>query len=72
MSAIAFDNVRVGPECLLGEEGQGFRIAMKGLDGGRINIATCSVGAAQGALDAARRCVMKQRRLHHESADQSL
>lgn len=53
--AIAFDNVRVGPECLLGEEGQGFRIAMKGLDGGRINIATCSVGGAQGALDAARR-----------------
>jgi len=53
--AIAFDGVRVGPECLLGEQGQGFRIAMKGLDGGRINIATCSVGAAQGALDAARR-----------------
>ena len=52
---IAFDNVRIGAESLLGEEGQGFRIAMKGLDGGRINIATCSVGAAQGALDATRR-----------------
>jgi len=53
--AIAFDNVQVGPEALLGEEGGGFKIAMKGLDGGRINIAACSLGAAQGALDAARR-----------------
>ncbi|WP_062366741.1 acyl-CoA dehydrogenase family protein [Variovorax paradoxus] len=52
---ISFDNVRVPAENLLGKEGEGFRIAMKGLDGGRINIATCSVGAAQGALDAARR-----------------
>jgi alkylation response protein AidB-like acyl-CoA dehydrogenase len=53
--AINFDNVRIPADHLLGEEGEGFRIAMKGLDGGRINIATCSVGAAQGALDAARR-----------------
>ncbi len=53
--AITFDNVRVPASHLLGEEGEGFRIAMRGLDGGRINIATCSVGAAQGALDAARR-----------------
>jgi len=52
---ISFDNVRVPADHLLGQEGEGFRIAMKGLDGGRINIATCSVGAAQGALDAARR-----------------
>jgi hypothetical protein len=51
---IAFDNVRIPADHLLGGEGEGFRIAMKGLDGGRINIATCSVGAAQGALDAAR------------------
>ena len=53
--AISFDNVRVPADHLLGSEGEGFRIAMKGLDGGRINIATCSVGAAQGALDASRR-----------------
>lgn len=52
---ISFDNVRIPAQNLLGKEGEGFRIAMKGLDGGRINIATCSVGAAQGALDAARR-----------------
>lgn len=50
---ISFDNVRVPAENLLGREGEGFKIAMKGLDGGRINIATCSVGAAQGALNAA-------------------
>ncbi len=53
--AVSFDNVRVPADHLLGREGEGFAIAMKGLDGGRINIATCSVGAAQGALDAARR-----------------
>jgi alkylation response protein AidB-like acyl-CoA dehydrogenase len=53
--AIAFDDVRVSATHLLGAEGDGFRIAMKGLDGGRINIATCSVGAAQAALAAARR-----------------
>jgi len=52
---ISFDNVRIPAHNLLGSEGEGFRIAMKGLDGGRINIATCSVGAAQGALDASRR-----------------
>jgi len=50
---ISFDNVRIPADHLLGSEGEGFKIAMKGLDGGRINIATCSVGAAQGALGAA-------------------
>ncbi len=48
---ITFDNVKVPANYLLGEEGQGFTIAMKGLDGGRINIATCSIGTAQQALD---------------------
>ena len=52
--AIKFENVQVPADHLLGQEGDGFKIAMRGLDGGRINIATCSVGAAQGALDAAR------------------
>lgn len=50
---ISFDNVRIPVNHLLGREGEGFKIAMKGLDGGRINIATCSVGAAQGALKQA-------------------
>ena len=52
---VNFDKVRIPADHLLGAEGEGFRIAMKGLDGGRINIATCSAGAAQGALDAAQR-----------------
>ncbi len=50
---ITFDNVKVPTENLLGEEGEGFKIAMKGLDGGRINIATCSIGTAQQALNTA-------------------
>jgi alkylation response protein AidB-like acyl-CoA dehydrogenase len=52
--SVTFENVHVPLENLLGQEGEGFKIAMKGLDGGRINIATCSVGAAQGAIDTAR------------------
>ncbi|MEI6113038.1 MAG: acyl-CoA dehydrogenase family protein [Burkholderiales bacterium] len=51
---ITFENVRIPLDHRLGEEGEGFKFAMRGLDGGRINIATCSVGAAQGALDASR------------------
>ena len=51
---VTFENVEVPAENLLGQEGEGFVFAMKGLDGGRINIATCSVGAAQGAYDASR------------------
>lgn len=51
---ITFDNVKLHPSWLLGEEGQGFKMAMQGLDGGRINIATCSVGTAQQALNVAR------------------
>lgn len=51
---ITFDNVRISADALLGEEGQGFTFAMKGLDGGRINIATCSLGTAQMALGTAK------------------
>ena len=49
--AVVFENARVPLTNLLGEEGQGFRIAMSGLDGGRLNIAACSLGGAQCALD---------------------
>ncbi|MFI0471148.1 acyl-CoA dehydrogenase family protein [Halomonas sp. HMF6819] len=51
---VSFDDVRVPANHLLGREGDGFKIAMKGLDGGRINIATCSVGTAQRAINEAR------------------
>lgn len=52
--SVSFDGVDIPEDHRLGAEGEGFRLAMQGLDGGRINIATCSVGAAQAALDTAR------------------
>jgi alkylation response protein AidB-like acyl-CoA dehydrogenase len=51
---VTFDNVKVEMHQRLGEEGEGFKFAMQGLDGGRINIATCSIGTAQQALNTAR------------------
>ena len=48
---VIFEDVRVPASNLVGEEGNGFRIAMNGLNGGRLNIAACSVGGAQAALD---------------------
>ncbi len=50
---VSFDNVRVPIANLIGAEGDGFKFAMMGLDGGRLNIAACSLGTAQAALDAA-------------------
>ena len=50
---VSLTDVKVSKENLVGEEGKGFKIAMQGLDGGRINIATCSVGTAQSALEEA-------------------
>ena len=57
---ISFDQVKVPVGNLLGAEGEGFAIAMKGIDGGRINIAVCSVGTAQAALTRAQ-AYMKER-----------
>jgi alkylation response protein AidB-like acyl-CoA dehydrogenase len=48
---VNFDGVRVPVENLVGGEGEGFRIAMMGLDGGRLNIGACSLGGAQRCLD---------------------
>jgi alkylation response protein AidB-like acyl-CoA dehydrogenase len=48
---VMFENCRVPAENLIGAEGQGFKIAMGGLDGGRINIGACSLGGAQFCLD---------------------
>ncbi len=66
---ISFDNVRVPLNHLLGAEGEGFKFAMKGLDGGRINIATCSVGAAQAALDAAHAYMLERKQFNRPLAD---
>ncbi len=51
---VTFENVRIPTSNLLGQEGEGFTFAMKGLDGGRINIAVCSIGTAQQALNTAK------------------
>ena len=67
--SVFFDDVRVPASDRLGEEGEGFKIAMRGLDGGRINIAACSVGAAQGALSAAQRHLHERRQFGRPLAD---
>ncbi len=66
---ISFDNVRIPADHLLGQEGEGFRLAMRGLDGGRINIATCSVGTAQAALDAAHAYMSQRRQFNRPLSD---
>lgn len=53
-AAVIFEDTRVPVANLIGEEGQGFKIAMMGLDGGRLNIGACSLGTAQTALETAR------------------
>ncbi|MCE8010854.1 acyl-CoA dehydrogenase [Halomonas daqingensis] len=65
---ISFDGVRVPVGNLLGEEGQGFKLAMKGLDGGRLNIASCSLGAAQHALTLARNYLQERKQFGRELA----
>ena len=66
---VSFENVRVPVSNRLGEEGQGFAIAMEGLDGGRINIATCSVGTAQQALEDAVAYVTERKQFDSTIAD---
>ncbi|HFC30923.1 MAG TPA: acyl-CoA dehydrogenase, partial [Oceanospirillales bacterium] len=58
---ITFENVRIPKGNLIGEEGQGFKFAMKGLDGGRINIASCSLGTAQASLKAAQEYMLERK-----------
>lgn len=59
--AVTFENVVIPASHLLGEEGQGFVFAMKGLDGGRINIAISSVGTAQQALEQATQYIQERK-----------
>lgn len=58
---IAFDGVRIPASHRIGPEGEGFVYAMKGLDGGRLNIASCSLGAAQAALEQSLRYAEERR-----------
>ena len=52
--AVIFEDCEVPVENIIGREGDGFLIAMNGLNGGRLSIASCSLGAAQASLEAAR------------------
>ncbi len=66
---VTLDKVRIPAANLLGKEGEGFKFAMKGLDGGRINIATCSLGAAQAALTLTRNYMHERKQFGKELAD---
>lgn len=67
--AVIFENARVPVANRLGDEGIGFKIAMSGLDGGRLNIAACSLGGAQSALDKSLAYV-KERRAFGQRLDE--
>ncbi|MDO9246879.1 MAG: isobutyryl-CoA dehydrogenase [Phenylobacterium sp.] len=66
---VNLDGVRVPEANRLGGEGEGFRFAMAGLDGGRINIASCSLGGAQLALDTAREYLLTRKQFGQALAD---
>ncbi len=66
---VNFDSVRVPAENLIGAEGEGFRIAMMGLDGGRLNIGACSLGGAQRCLDEAVRYTQERKQFGKAIAD---
>jgi alkylation response protein AidB-like acyl-CoA dehydrogenase len=67
--SVTFEGVEVPSHYLLQEEGHGFRLAMKGLDGGRINIASCSIGAAQQALNCTLEYVQQRRQFGQHLSD---
>jgi alkylation response protein AidB-like acyl-CoA dehydrogenase len=67
--SITFNNVRIPAGNRIGPEGQGFVYAMKGLDGGRINIASCSLGAAQAALEQSLRYVEERKQFGKPLSD---
>ena len=66
---VNFDEVRVPVENRVGGEGEGFRIAMMGLDGGRLNIGACSLGGAQRCLDEAIKYTKERKQFGHPIAD---
>ena len=66
---VNFDEVRVPAENLVGAEGEGFRIAMMGLDGGRLNIGACSLGGAQRCLDESIKYTKERKQFGNAIAD---
>jgi acyl-CoA dehydrogenase len=68
-AAVLFDDCRVPASNMVGAPGDGFKIAMKGLDGGRLNIGACSLGGAQRCLDDAIAYVKERRQFGQRIAD---
>ena len=68
-SAVIMEEVRVPEKNIIGAVGDGFKIAMKGLDGGRINIASCSLGGAAYAIEEATR-YLKERKAFGKTLSQ--
>jgi len=66
---VIFEDCRVPAQNLIGAEGQGFKIAMAGLDGGRINIGACSLGAAQASLEIARDHLLQREQFGRKLAE---
>ena len=66
---VHFDGVRVPAANRVGDEGQGFRFAMAGLDGGRLNIASCSLGGARLALETAQEHLTTRKQFGRPLAD---
>jgi alkylation response protein AidB-like acyl-CoA dehydrogenase len=67
--SVSFRDVRVAKSHLLAEEGQGFKLAMQGLDGGRLNIAACSLGTAQAALNQTKKYMHERQQFGRRLAD---
>ncbi|MBM3643842.1 MAG: acyl-CoA dehydrogenase [Alphaproteobacteria bacterium] len=68
-ASVIFENCRVPVANRLGPEGHGFKIAMMGLDGGRINIAACSLGGARACLETASRYAVERKQFGKPLAD---
>ena len=66
---VIFENCRVPVANRIGAEGEGFKIAMRGLDSGRLNIAACSLGAARTCLEAARTHMLERRQFGQPLAE---
>jgi hypothetical protein len=68
-AVVSFDGCRVPVANRIGAEGDGFKIAMRGLDGGRVNIAACSLGAARACLERATAYLKERRQFGRRLAD---
>jgi alkylation response protein AidB-like acyl-CoA dehydrogenase len=68
-ATVLFENCRVPAANRLGEEGDGFKIAMMGLDGGRLNISACSLGGARASLEATQRYLGERSQFGRKLAD---